>query len=109
MAAKLPQGEHTVTVGLLTRYKARPGKEADSEHSIKAALSLIQQEPGTTAWFAFRLEPSTFGVFDVFPDEAARQAHLSVGTARLKERASTMIESSLIIEKVDILAAKLPE
>jgi quinol monooxygenase YgiN len=105
LAAKLPQGESTVTVGLLTQYKAKPGKEADTERSIKAALSAIQQEPQTTAWFAFRLGPSTFGVFDVFPDEEGRQAHLSAGTARLKEKASDLVESSLIIEKVDVLTA----
>ncbi len=106
LAAKLPQGENTVTVGLLTRYEAKPGKEADVEHSLKAALSAIQQEPGTTAWFAFSLGSSTFGVFDAFPDEEGRQAHLSAGTARLREKASDLVEASLVIEKVDVLAAK---
>lgn len=108
LAAKLPQGENTVTVGLLTRYKAKPGKEADIEHSIKAALSAIQQEPGTTVWFALRLGPSTFGAFDAFPDEERKQAHLSAGTARLREKVSDLVESSLVIENVDVFAAKLP-
>jgi quinol monooxygenase YgiN len=109
LAAKLPQGENTVTVGLLTRYEAKPGKEADVEHTLKAALSAIQQEPGTIAWFAFRLGSSTFGVFDVFPNEEGRQAHLSAGTARLREKASDLVDASLVIEKVDVFAAKLPE
>jgi quinol monooxygenase YgiN len=108
LAAKLPLGENKVTVGLLTRYEAKPGKEADVEQSIKAALSAIQQETETTAWFAFRLGSSTFGVFDVFPNEEGRQAHLSAGTARLREKASDLVEASLVIEQVDVFAAKLP-
>ena len=107
LAAKLPQEENTVTVGLLTRYEAKPGKEEVVEHSIKAALSAIQQEPGTIAWFAFRLGSSTFGVFDAFPGEEGRQVHLSAGTARLREKTSDLVEASLVIEKVDVLAAKL--
>jgi quinol monooxygenase YgiN len=101
--------EHMVTVGYLIRYEAKPGKEAEIERDLKAALSAIQEEPATTAWFALRLGPSTFGVFDAFPDEEGRQAHFHARVARLRERASSQfVEGSLVMEKVDILAAKLP-
>ncbi|HEX7735839.1 MAG TPA: antibiotic biosynthesis monooxygenase [Ktedonobacteraceae bacterium] len=97
-----------MTVGLITRFEAWPGKEADVERTIKAALSVIQKEPGTIAWFPMRLSASTFGVFDVFPDEESRQAHLSVGERSLRARSMELVEQSLRIEKIDILAAKLP-
>ena len=98
-----------VTVGYVMRFEAQAGKEANVEQSLREALSAVQEEPGTIAWFAFRLGPSTFGIFDVFPDEEARQAHrLSAGSARLRERAVDLVDQSLVIEQIDILAAKLP-
>lgn len=98
-----------VTVGYLLRYEAKPGKEAEIERGLKAALSAIQEEQGTTAWFALRLGPSTYGVFDAFPDEEARQAHYNARFAQLQERLSSQaVEGSFVMEKVDILAAKLP-
>ena len=64
-------------VGLLVQLEAKQGREADLEAFLKGGLELVQNEPATTAWFALRLGASTFGIFDVFPDEAGRQAHLS--------------------------------
>jgi len=64
----------------------------------------------TTAWFGIRLGPSTFGIFDAFPDEAGRETHLSGKVAAaLKARAGELFSSPPVIEKVDVLAAKLPE
>jgi quinol monooxygenase YgiN len=109
LAAKPPEGETRVTVGLLTRFKAKAGKEAEVEHILKAALSAIQEEPATIAWFAIRLGPSIFGVFDVFPDEEGRLAHLVPGTAQLESISELFVEHSLVIEKIDVLTAKLPK
>jgi len=66
-----------VNVGLLVRLEAKPGKEAEVEQFLEGGLALVQQEPGTTTWFALRLGPRTFGIFDAFADEAGRDAHLS--------------------------------
>lgn len=66
-----------VNVALFVRLEAKPGKEADVESFLRGGLSVVQEEPATTAWFAIRLGPSTFGIFDAFPDESGRQAHLS--------------------------------
>ena len=88
--------------------KQNPAK-TEIERDLKAALSVIQEEPATTAWFALRLGPSTYGVFDAFPDEEGRQAHYNARIARLRERASSQfVEGSLTMEEVDILAAKFP-
>ena len=66
-----------VTVALLVRLEARPGRESDVEEFLRGGLALVEAEPATTAWFGIRLGPSTFGIFDAFPDEAGRNAHLT--------------------------------
>jgi|SRR5436190_7478114 len=98
-----------VTVGLLVRLEAKPGQEAAVENFLKGALPLVQSEPATTAWFAIRLGPSTFGIFDVFPDDAGRQAHLSGQVAAaLMAHGSELLSEAPAIEMIDILATKLP-
>jgi len=98
-----------VRVTLLVRLEAKPGKEKDVEAFLRGGLSAVQEEPETVAWFAIRLGPSTFGIFDAFPDEPGRQAHL-LGrvAAALMARASELFSQSPVIEKVEVLAAKLP-
>lgn len=98
-----------VTVALFVRLEAKPGKEAEVESFLRGGLPLVQEEPATTAWFGIRLGPSTFGIFDAFANEAGRQAHLSGKVAAaLMARASELLAKPPQIEKVDVLAAKLP-
>ncbi|MGH2970133.1 MAG: putative quinol monooxygenase [Solirubrobacteraceae bacterium] len=98
----------TVTKGLLVRIEAQPGREAEVERFLNDGLPLVQHEPATTAWFAIRLGPSSFGIFDVFPDERGREAHLSGQVAAaLGENAGTLFAEPRI-EQLDVLAAKLP-
>ena len=97
-----------VTVGLLVTLQAKPGKEQEVADFLASALPLAQAEPATTAWFAVRLEHGSFGIFDVFPDDAGRQAHLGGPiAAALMERASDLLASPPSIANVDVLAAKL--
>jgi quinol monooxygenase YgiN len=97
-----------VDVALLVRLEAKPGKEGDVEAFLRGGLELVQEEPATIAWFAIRLGPSTFGIFDAFPNEAGRQAHLSGPVAAaLMARAPELLSKPPVIEKIDILAAKL--
>src|SRR6266446_4223843 len=65
-----------VTVGLLVTLQARPGKEEELAGFLASALPLAQAEPETTAWFAIKIDDSTFGIADFFPAAAGRQAHL---------------------------------
>ena len=98
-----------VNVALYVRLEAKPGKEKDVEAFLKGGLAVVQGEPATTAWFALRMGPSTFGIFDAFPDEAVRQAHLSGRVAAaLMQKAADLLAKPPAIEKVDVLAAKLP-
>jgi len=99
-----------VKVGLLVLLTAKPGKEADVERFLEGGLSMVQEEPATTAWFAIRLGKSTFGIFDVFPDESGRQAHLAGRVAAaLKEKAAELLDAEPTIERVEVIAAKLPQ
>lgn len=98
-----------VNVALLVRLEAKPGKESELARFLSGALPLVQDEPATTAWFGIRLGPSTFGIFDAFPNDAGRQAHLSGKVAAaLMAKAPELLASPPVIEKVDVLAAKLP-
>jgi quinol monooxygenase YgiN len=98
-----------VTVGLLVRLEAKPGKEAELSQFLAGALPLAQQEAQTTVWFAIRLGPSTFGIFDAFPGEPGRQAHLEGAiAAALMKKAPDLLAEPPKIERVDILASKIP-
>jgi len=98
-----------VTTALFVKLEAKPGKEKDVEEFLRGGLAVVMQEPATTAWFAIRLGPSTFGIFDAFPDEAGRQAHLSGKVAAaLMAKAPDLLSQPPVIEKIDVLAAKLP-
>ena len=98
-----------VKVALYVRLEAKPGKETEVEGFLRGGLPIVLEEPATIAWFGIRLGPSTFGIFDAFPDEAGRQAHLSGRVAAaLMAKASELLAKPPVIEKVDVLAAKLP-
>ena len=97
-----------VKTGLFVRLEAKAGKEAEVESFLRSALPIVESEPATTAWFAIRLGPSTFGIFDVFPDEAGRQAHLTGRVAAaLMAKAGELFSKPPNIEKLDVLESKL--
>jgi quinol monooxygenase YgiN len=96
-----------VKVALLVRLEAKPGKEADVEQFLRGGLAIVQEEPATIDWFAIRLGQSTFGIFDTFPDDAGRDAHLAGRVAAaLMAKAPELLAKPPVIEKVDVLAAK---
>jgi len=96
-----------VKLALLVRLEAKPGKEAEVESFLKSGLAIVQEEPATTDWFALRLGPSTFGIFDTFADESGRNAHLNGRVAAaLMAKAGDLLAKPPVIEKVDILVAK---
>ena len=98
-----------VKVALYVRLEAKPGKEQEVADFLRSGLPLAQEEPATTAWFALQMGPSTFGIFDAFPDDAGRHAHLAGRiAAALMAKASDLLSEPPAIQKVDVLAAKLP-
>ncbi|WP_144137506.1 putative quinol monooxygenase [Paraburkholderia sp. BCC1884] len=98
-----------VKVALYVRLEAKPGKEQEVEAFLLSGLPLVEEEPATTAWFGLKMGPSTYGIFDAFPDEAGRDAHLNGKVAAaLMAKAGELLASPPEIHKVDVLAAKLP-
>jgi quinol monooxygenase YgiN len=97
-------------LSLFVRLEAKPGKEAEVAAFLNQGLELARQEPRTEVWFALRLGPSTFGVFDAFADEAGRQAQLNGPIAQaLMAQAPHLLASPPVIERVEVLGAKLPK
>ena len=93
-------------VGLLVTLEARQGKEADAEAFLKSAQSLALDEQGTVKWYAIKLGPGKFGIFDTFANEAGRNAHLAGEIAQaLGARASELLAVPPQIEKVEVLAS----
>jgi quinol monooxygenase YgiN len=99
-----------VKEALLVRLEAKPGKASAVEEFLRGGLALVEQEPATSTWYAIKLGPSTYGIFDTFPDDAGRQAHLTGRVAAaLMAKAPELLAQPPAIEKAEILAAKSPQ
>jgi quinol monooxygenase YgiN len=89
--------------------EAKPGKEQEVEDFLTSAKALVEKEPGTTTWYALKIGPSRYGIFDTFADEEARNAHLTGEVAKaLFARAEELFTRAPEIDKPEILAAKAP-
>jgi quinol monooxygenase YgiN len=96
-----------VKVALLVRLEAKPGKESAVEEFLRSGLALVLEEPATSTWYGIKLGPSTYGIFDTFPDDAGRQAHLTGRVAAaLMAKAPELLAQAPAIEKAEILAVK---
>lgn len=94
-------------LALYVRLKAKPGRSADVASFLKSARPLAQQERGTLTWYAFAEDEGSFGIFDTFETEAARQAHLDGPIAKaLMAKASELLAEPPNIHKIEILADK---
>lgn len=94
---------------LFVRLEAQPGKEATVAAFLEAGLAMAREETTTPVWFALRLGPTTFGIFDAFHDEAGRQAHIDGKIAQaLRAQWADMLASPPSIERIDVLGVKLP-
>ena len=96
-----------VKFALLARLEAKPGKEEEVENFLKSALPMAQEEKDTIEWFALKIGPSTFGIFDTFNHEEGRDAHLSGKiAAALMQHAGDLLSVPPVIEKVELMASK---
>ena len=92
-------------LGLIVTLEARPGKEADAETFLRSAKALALDEKGTLKWYAIKLGPGRFGIFDTFANETGRNAHLTGEIAKaLGARASELFAVPPQVEKVEVLA-----
>ncbi|MCD2191261.1 putative quinol monooxygenase [Actinomycetospora soli] len=97
-----------VTVGLLVRIEALPGREDDVENFLQRGLDLVGQEPETVRWFALRFGASSFGIYDAFAADSGRQAHLSGEVAQALADNTGVLFAQPTIEPVDVIAEKAP-
>jgi quinol monooxygenase YgiN len=99
-----------LTLSLFARLEAKPGKEQEVADFLKQGLQLANQETTTPLWFALRLGPSTFAIFDAFKDESGRQAHLNGPIAKaLMAHAQNLLAAAPVIEQMEVLGVKLPK
>lgn len=110
-SAKAPKegaAQSVAKTALFVRLEAKPGQEKALADFLSGALPLVEAEPDTTTWYAIKLGPSTFGIYDTFPGDEGRKAHLAGKVAAaLGENASTLLASPPSIEHATVLAAKL--
>jgi quinol monooxygenase YgiN len=103
------RGQDMVRKALFVRLEAKPGRESELEKFLCGGLAIVNNEPATKTWYAIRLGQTTFGIFDSFPDDTGREAHLNGQVAAaLMARAPELLARDPSIEKADILAAKIP-
>ncbi|MEA2295159.1 MAG: hypothetical protein QOE86_2798 [Solirubrobacteraceae bacterium] len=95
-----------VKYGLFVRLEAADGRADDLQALLTSARDLVEQEPGTTVWYAMRFGPTTFGIFDAFEGEDGRQAHLGGAVAQALGEHAELLAAAPNIEQVDVLAAK---
>jgi quinol monooxygenase YgiN len=99
-----------MTVGLLVRLEAKPGKEEELAAFLMQGFELAKQETTTPLWFALRLGGGSFAIFDAFEDEVGRQAHLSgpIAKALMAQAPHLLAGGTPLIEQVVVMGAKLP-
>ncbi len=99
-----------LTLGLFVRLEAKPGKEAELAAFLQQGLQLANQETTTPLWFALKFSPSTFAIFDAFENESGRDKHLTGPIAKaLMAQAPNLLATPPVIERLDIVGAKLPK
>lgn len=95
------------SVGLLVTLEARSGKERELADFLRSARDLVVAEPDTSTWYAFRISVNQFGIYDTFPGEEGRQAHLAGRVAKaLGTKADELLASPPDIQRVEVLAFK---
>jgi hypothetical protein len=96
-----------VTVGVLARFEVKPGLDQDVASFFREGLPLVEAQPGTTVWFAFRLSETTYGAFAAFADAEDRDALLAAGGPQLSRKYAHLFAAAPSFDKVDVLEAML--
>ena len=97
-----------VTVGLIVRLEAKPGKEEELAAFLMQGLTLANRETTTPVWFALRLGGGSFAIFDAFAGEPERQAHLNGPIAKaLMAQAPHLLAEPPAIQQLEVMGAKL--
>lgn len=94
-------------LAIWAQLEAKPGKEKELEDFLKSAQPLAEREPGTVTWYAIKMGPGKYGIFDTFNDKNGRNAHLNGDIAKaLFAKADQLLASAPKIDKPEVLASK---
>jgi quinol monooxygenase YgiN len=98
-----------VVKALFLRLVAKDGKGDAVEAFLRDGLAAVLEEPDTTTWYAMRFGDHDFAIFDTFPGNTGRLAHLAgkVGRA-LVARTPELLDGLPKIEHAEVLAYKVP-
>ncbi len=94
-------------VGVIARFEAKAGTEHEMEQFFSSGLAIVEQEPASTMWFAFRAGPNTYGAFAAFANEADRSSLLSAGGPKLSKEFAALFAAPPKFELV-ILESRHP-
>ena len=89
--------------------EALPGKEDQVVRMLEDILGCVEEEPATGPWYAVRYSQTTFGIFEVFPGLAGRQAHVEGGGGdifRDVERMNALLAYPAHVHRLDVLMSK---
>jgi hypothetical protein len=97
----------TVRLGVLAFLEAKEGKGSDLGAFLKSGRVLAAAESGTVTWYAFKTSDTTYGIFDTFETEDARQEHLHGEIPRAPAAvAPDLLAADPDIRMVDVVAVK---
>jgi quinol monooxygenase YgiN len=97
----------TVHLGLLALLEAKTGKEAELRAFLESGRAIAAAEPGTVTWYAFKVSDTTYGIFDTFETDDARQAHLNGDIPKaLAQVGGDLLAKDPDIRTVDVIAVK---
>jgi hypothetical protein len=95
-----------MTVAVLATFEFKPGNEVAVERFFRQGQLIVEGQPETTQWFAYRLGATTYGAFAVFANDQDREALLSAGGQRASRESPDLFEHAPSFDKVDIVAAR---
>ena len=94
-------------VAIWAQLESKPGKEKEVEEFLKSAQPLAEREAGTLSWYAIKMGPGKYGIFDTFADDKGRDAHLNGEIAKaLFAKAADLFSKAPDISKPEVLAVK---
>lgn len=102
-----PKQSSTLSCGLAVRLEAKPGKEEEVAALLRQGLEMVRQEDINPLWIAVRLGPTTFGIFDAFPNDTQRQAHLDGPIAQAVIGAGDLLAKPLTLEPFEVIGGKI--
>ena len=96
-----------VTLGILAQLQAKPGKGPELAAFLESGREIAAAEEGTVTWYAFKLDDTTYGIFDTFETVEARQAHIDGEIPKaLAAVGADLLAADPDIRPIDILAVK---